>query len=419
MASVNPIKKEIMLKIVYYGPGLGGKTSTLQHIHRAIQPEHRGKMVSLATPVDRTLYFDFLPIRLPQIGAYTLRLQMFTVPGQVHYNATRKLVLTGADGVVFVADSQESRRDANIESLDNLRDNLAEQKLDLDVMPFSLQYNKRDIKDICPIEDLERDLNKNGERPSIGTCAISGDGVFQGLEMITKEVLKDLKQQEILAQDAKVTAEKIESQIAFRKEQHGILRSLQEFSESSSQSIPRYGSEEPTATFPSIQKDSGPSITEDNKPGEPVSQTLEKKEPLRKEANRPVANPRQVRVTPPIKQTDMQGQSALVAESLSFSDLWPKEQRKYPDSIELAIKEQRDHHAIGAIWKELDRILTIAGEGLPDGSTERVIALLGLNGRQYLEVSRLSRAAQNKEEISRESLLRAYMYLLQAVSQVY
>ena len=121
MASVNPLTKEILLKIVYYGPGLGGKTTTLQYIHRTVQPEHRGKMVSLATPVDRTLYFDFLPIRLPKIGDYVLRLQMFTVPGQVHYNATRKLVLTGADGVVMVADSQTSRMDANIESMENLR----------------------------------------------------------------------------------------------------------------------------------------------------------------------------------------------------------------------------------------------------------------------------------------------------------
>src|ERR1700742_4510929 len=126
MASVNPLARELVFKVVYYGPGLGGKTTTLQHIHATARPEHRGKMLSLATAVDRTLYFDFLPIRVPHVRGMGVRLQLFTVPGQVHYNATRKLVLTGADGVVLVADSQRLRADASSESLDNLRDNLRE-----------------------------------------------------------------------------------------------------------------------------------------------------------------------------------------------------------------------------------------------------------------------------------------------------
>src|SRR6187397_3419208 len=126
MASVNAQSRELVFKVVYYGPGLSGKTTTLQHIHAATRPEHRGKMVSLATPVDRTLYFDFLPIRLPSVRGMGVRLQLFTVPGQVYYNATRKLVLTGADGLVFVADSQRARLDANLESLANLGENLRE-----------------------------------------------------------------------------------------------------------------------------------------------------------------------------------------------------------------------------------------------------------------------------------------------------
>ena len=124
MASVNPLSRELVFKIVYYGPGLGGKTTTLEHIHATAKPEHRGKLVSLATPVDRTLYFDFLPVRLPPVRGMHIRLQLFTVPGQVYFNATRKLVLTGADGVVFVGDSQIVRADANLESLENLRENL-------------------------------------------------------------------------------------------------------------------------------------------------------------------------------------------------------------------------------------------------------------------------------------------------------
>src|SRR5689334_20982192 len=127
MASVNALSREVIFKVVYYGPGLSGKTTTLQHIHATIQPDHRGKMVSLATPVDRTLYFDFLPVRLPAVRGMGVRLQLFTVPGQVYYNATRKLVLTGADGIVFVSDSQFARADANLESLENLRENLSDQ----------------------------------------------------------------------------------------------------------------------------------------------------------------------------------------------------------------------------------------------------------------------------------------------------
>src|SRR6266481_4365625 len=143
VSSVNLYAKEISLKIVYYGPGLGGKTSSLQHIHRAIKPDSRGQLVSLSTGVDRTLYFDFLPVKLPRLRGYSIRVQLYTVPGQVHYNSTRKLVLAGCDGVVFVADSQRDRDTANVESFDNLRDNLTEQGMKLESVPHILQLNKR------------------------------------------------------------------------------------------------------------------------------------------------------------------------------------------------------------------------------------------------------------------------------------
>src|SRR5207302_2158119 len=132
-----------------------GKTSSLQYIHRAIKPDARGQLVSLSTGVDRTLYFDFLPVKLPKLRGYTVRVQLFTVPGQVYYNSTRKLVLTGADGIVFVADSQAARADANLESLENLQDNLKEQKRDLGSVPHVIQYNKRDLVDVLSIEELE------------------------------------------------------------------------------------------------------------------------------------------------------------------------------------------------------------------------------------------------------------------------
>src|SRR5512135_2582794 len=142
MSSVNLYTKEISIKIVYYGPGLGGKTSSLQFIHRALKSDSRGQLVSLATGLDRTLYFDFLPVKLPKLRGYTIRVQLYTVPGQVHYNSTRKLVLAGADGIVFVADSQRPRHEANVESLANLNENLREQGLELAKIPHLLQYNK-------------------------------------------------------------------------------------------------------------------------------------------------------------------------------------------------------------------------------------------------------------------------------------
>ena len=192
MPVVNPLARELVFKIVYYGPGLGGKTTTLQHVYATTKVEHRGKMVSLATPVDRTLYFDFLPIRLPTARGMGVRLQLFTVPGQVYYNATRRLVLTGADGVVFVADSQRARLDANLESLANLNENLREQGRELKNVPHVIAYNKRDLYDIVSIEELERALDKHAA-PSFATCATSGDGVYETLDAIARAVLDDFE----------------------------------------------------------------------------------------------------------------------------------------------------------------------------------------------------------------------------------
>ncbi|MGZ3441007.1 MAG: GTP-binding protein [Polyangia bacterium] len=206
MSSVNLYTKEISLKIVYYGPGLGGKTSSLQYIHRAIKPDARGQLVSLSTGVDRTLYFDFLPIKLPKLRGYTVRVQLYTVPGQVHYNSTRKLVLTGADGIVFVADSQRPRREANVESFQNLAENLREQGLSLERMPHLLQYNKRDMPDLLTVQELDGALNPN-RAPTFETSATKGLGVFEALKSITTLVLSDLRRRGVWRTDGKeVTA---------------------------------------------------------------------------------------------------------------------------------------------------------------------------------------------------------------------
>ena len=159
MSFINYASREINCKIVYYGPGLCGKTTNLQYVYQKTAAEAKGKMISLATETERTLFFDFLPLALGEIRGFKTRFHLYTVPGQVFYDASRKLILKGVDGVVFVADSQEERYDANIESLDNLRFNLQEQGYDLDKLPFIIQYNKRDLPNAMPVDELRRDLN--------------------------------------------------------------------------------------------------------------------------------------------------------------------------------------------------------------------------------------------------------------------
>jgi signal recognition particle receptor subunit beta len=185
MASINRLKRELLFKIVFYGPGLGGKTTTLRHIHAATKPENRGNMVSLATDTDRTLYFDYLPVRLLKLGDMGVKLQLYTVPGQVYYAATRKLVLSGADAIVFVADTQAARLDSNHESLDDLNANLAEQGRKLSSMPHAFQWNKRDLPGLVPVDELDRRLNLFGA-PSAPTIATTGEGVFETLERVTR-----------------------------------------------------------------------------------------------------------------------------------------------------------------------------------------------------------------------------------------
>ncbi|MBC8066968.1 MAG: GTPase domain-containing protein [Deltaproteobacteria bacterium] len=193
MSYINHLAKEINCKIVYYGPGLCGKTANLQHIFEVSKPESKGKMISLATETDRTLFFDFLPIDLGSIRGYKVRFHLYTVPGQVFYDASRKLVLRGADGIVFVADSQPSRTEANIESLDNLEVNLRECNLAIDTVAMVVQYNKRDLADVMPVEKMREQLNPRGV-PDFEATAKTGAGVLETLKGLSKLVLVKLGQ---------------------------------------------------------------------------------------------------------------------------------------------------------------------------------------------------------------------------------
>jgi signal recognition particle receptor subunit beta len=177
---------------VYYGPGLGGKTTNLQYIYQITSAENKGKLISLATETERTLFFDFLPIDLGQIRGFRTRFHLYTVPGQVFYDSSRKLILKGADGVVFVADSQEERIDANLESISNLAQNLKEQGFDLEKIPYVLQLNKRDLPSAMPIEELKQQLLIKGE-PVIEAVSTQGDGVLNTLKAVARQVLIELR----------------------------------------------------------------------------------------------------------------------------------------------------------------------------------------------------------------------------------
>ncbi len=224
MSMINYASREINCKIVYYGPGLGGKTTNLEHVYGKVQPDTRGKLISLATETERTLFFDFLPVDLGTIRGFKTRFHLYTVPGQVYYNASRKLILKGVDGIVFVADSQIERMEANQEAMQNLYDNMAEYGYDLTRMPFIIQYNKRDLPNAAPVKELQAALNPGWEvvDPSkqrvmpdayhagenlveqlptgewveratyFEAVAVTGDGVFDTLKAVSKLVLKAL-----------------------------------------------------------------------------------------------------------------------------------------------------------------------------------------------------------------------------------
>lgn len=224
MSMINYASREINCKLVYYGPGLGGKTTNLEHVYGKVNPNARGKLISLATETERTLFFDFLPVDLGTVRGFKTRFHLYTVPGQVYYNASRKLILKGVDGVVFVADSQLERMEANIESMQNLYDNMAEYGYDLTKIPFVVQYNKRDLPNAAPLKDLQAALNPGWQQtdparqkvtpdpaipgdflvhqlptgewveraPIHEAVAVTGDGVFETLKTCSKLVLKSL-----------------------------------------------------------------------------------------------------------------------------------------------------------------------------------------------------------------------------------
>jgi signal recognition particle receptor subunit beta len=433
MASVNPHTRELVFKLVFYGPGLGGKTTTLQYIHAATKAEHRGKMVSLATPTDRTLYFDFLPIRVPRVRGMAVRLQLFTVPGQVYYAATRKLVLSGADGVVFVADSQNGRIDTNQEALDDLHANLAEHNRTLEEVPHTFHWNKRDLSDLVGVEELERRFNKLGA-PSLGTVATKGDGVFEGLERITRLVLKSYEK------DPKV---RIEASAAVPEE--GIAQALRDIEE-------RAGVEAPTK-ISAVVPESGGAIPAARPASEPPP--VESPQPPAAKGSgawtrfafpdsppggtmpaasldSPLASPpppADTRVTvssrppspPPSRPESSKSDSARAAageRAFSMAELWPESDRESVRQAEAMIAAKDAVNAILACDVLVTRVLASAAGlvGTLDAPRDPAVValLLGLDGARYLHFRTAVRAARHREPVTMKDAFEGFTFALEA-----
>ena len=416
MPVVNPLARELVFKVVYYGPGLGGKTTSLQYIHATAKPEHRGKMVSLATPVDRTLYFDFLPIRVPNVRGMNVKLQLFTVPGQVHYNATRKLVLTGADGVVLVYDSQSARSDANLETLDNLRENLAAHGRQVSEMPHVVQYNKRDLFDVLSIDELERQLNRAGA-PSFATTATIGEGVYESLEAITRAVLDDFER--------RVPGQRGPGATKLELPEGGMMEALRRAEDSDA-----WGEELAERAARSVQRNPSGLLLLSDLPdadvGEVAAQAVARdlQGLPRHESLPPVPAPHfditptvpAMTEPPPVPRLSSvpPPPEALHSQSgMSFETLWPVPERATVRELEASLAQGDFERAITLAEQLVSRALASAASLLGgnldaprDPST--VALLLGLEGRRYLEFRALVRDVRSGRGVNEGEALGAY-----------
>jgi signal recognition particle receptor subunit beta len=403
MPVVNPLAREVVFKIVYYGPGLGGKTTSLQHIHATTRPEHRGKMVSLATPVDRTLYFDFLPIRLPSVRSMNVRLQLFTVPGQVYYNATRKLVLTGADGLVMVFDSQLGRSDANIESLENLRENLEAHGRDLATIPHVILYNKRDLYDAQPLEDLERQLNRE-RAPSFSAVATKGEGVYEGLEAVTRAVLDDFEKRMPEA-SASLGA-------SLDAPEGGLLEALRGArapSEAAQRREPEPDAEPELPRRPP-PADLRLSQLPDMDAGEVAARAVTGE---RAPTPMPPAPPE-----PPLRHvSEHVREPQSRPPGVGFELLWPPTERGLVLELEAALSAGDPALALRACEALVARSLAGAAAALGTNDAPRdpatMALVLGIDGRRYLAFRSLAREARQGRAVSPTEALSAYALAIQ------
>ncbi len=405
MSTINPLTREMSAKIVYVGPGLSGKTTCLQHIHSRLGPERRGELVSLATDEDRTLFFDFLPVRVPKVNGMGVRLHLYTVPGQVFYAATRDLVLTGADGIVFVADAQEARMEANVQSLDSTKEHLEAHGIDFEKFPIVFQYNKRDLPETVGLEALRAQLNPTG-RPEFETVATEGTGVLEALRQAVRDVISALSQR-----GAPVSS-------SSRREPEpasatGIAQRLANLAESGS----------PTASAPSggslAASGEGNSavVRLGSKGADPRSKgfgdlPLMPRGSAASRASQVIALD-EIAFVPEVMNPEEQEHvtTERPVAGVSFSELWDVSARAPIALIESCITASRYndavHHVASAVASLLARLPVPT-----DTDMGTRASLLGLDGTEYLRLCRL--ASQPAESISSADALFALYVLVAA-----
>jgi len=383
MASINRLKRELLFKVVFYGPGLGGKTTTLKYVHAASKPENRGNLVSLATDTDRTLYFDYLPVRLLKLGDVAVKLLLYTVPGQVYYAATRKLVLSGADGIVFVADTQAARIDSDLESLDDLNTNLAEQGSKLSAVPHVFQWNKRDLPDVVPLDELDRRLNLFAA-PSIATVATTGQGVFDVLDRITHLVVDAYRA------ELPISGKRDGVPLFLDAEEVGLADAIRDLADSRPAQAPSSARRGPVAPNASAAPAS---------PGAPAEATTSGA------------------ATPDMSTPAPAGAPTLGA-GFSLTDLWPSADRDGARRAEQALAGRDPAGAVTASEDLLSRVLA-AGSILLGGQTHPrdpalVVTLLGVDGTRYLAFRGVARAARARRTPTMREALECYLFAVEA-----
>ena len=384
LSVINPLARELSAKIVFYGAGLSGKTTTLQAIYAAVRPERRGELVSLATETDRTIFFDFLPLQVERIQGLGVRFQLYTVPGQVFYAATRRLVLSGADGVVFVADSQPNAKDSNLESFESLRENMSEVDVDLEDFPIVFQYNKRDLPNAVPMDELSRQLNQFGA-PEFGTCATTGEGTLPLLRAITKLVLSSLTEQQPAVRRQIVDGDEHE-----HRERESIARSVFDASTRLAAATQPATAEQPKAApspgpvvAPAV---AGPAPQAPRLPtsGVTIGEPANVAAPARSNSIRPV----------PVEVV------ARAPGKLSFAALWPPEREPAVQEIEACIARADSAEAVRGATQLLAEMLdSLPGPHGGAGAATKV-ALLGLDGGLYLRVCRLSTMPKEAQSVA-------------------
>jgi mutual gliding-motility protein MglA len=447
MASINRLRRELLFKVVFYGPGLGGKTTTLHHVHAATKPENRGNMLSLATDTDRTLYFDYLPVKLLRIGDVNVKLQLYTVPGQVYYAATRKLVLSGADGVVFVADTQSERLDSNLESLDDLNANLAEQGRKLSSLPHAFQWNKRDLPNLAPLDELDRRLNLFGA-PSVPTVATTGEGVFELLERITRLVVEAYR-----AELPMIGAKPEGMPLFLDADEVGLTDAIKELADSRparSSSTARLGlvrsptkaalsprsrsSARSSARSPSSHSPPASVSPASNSPSSPSSSSSAASSSLSppsgvdqtppgaaKVPSRSVPAPSSASYAPTSAPARTRAAGLAVPTNtgaFSLAELWAPADHESVRRVEQLLGAGEAGGAISACEDLLSRVLATASMLLGAQPHPRdpavIVALLGIDGRRYLAFRAIARGVRAKRVATIREALECYAFAVEA-----